>query len=224
MAFSNPYTEHVYSERTRLERLQSFDDDYKSKEVKYHVKGFNNLNKTWGPWSFDLVYCGNDITFVLYHEACGYDINLAGINSTADILDWMLHMSGKSLFSYGEDCLYFLGQAFKDILKYGKINIKENTEFNGLKVARKYYKGLSTRRSISAKTRHLVLERDDFRCCDCGASPANGALLEVDHTIPVSKGGTNDLDNLRTLCSECNRGKSDRIVTYSRDPKGAPRP
>ena len=69
--------------------------------------------------------------------------------------------------------------------------------------------------SISPKLRHQILERDGFRCCDCGATPdMPDVVLEVDHRTPVSKGGSNDPSNLRTLCGDCNRGKSDRIVDY----------
>lgn len=60
-----------------------------------------------------------------------------------------------------------------------------------------------------ARIRFLVLRRDDYRCQLCRRSAADGALLEVDHKHPQSKGGPDDLSNLWTLCEECNRGKSD---------------
>lgn len=37
-------------------------------------------------------------------------------------------------------------------------------------------------------------------------------LLEIDHIIPVSKGGLTSEENLQTLCWKCNRAKSDKIV------------
>ena len=35
--------------------------------------------------------------------------------------------------------------------------------------------------------------------------------LEVDHVIPISRGGTDDISNLKTACFKCNRGKGDSI-------------
>jgi hypothetical protein len=67
-------------------------------------------------------------------------------------------------------------------------------------------------RSIPLKTRLAVLARDNFRCVLCGRSPATdiGVALHLDHMKPFSKGGTHDLENLRTLCADCNLGKSNR--------------
>lgn len=67
------------------------------------------------------------------------------------------------------------------------------------------------RRAISRKLRLLILERDGYRCCLCGRT-AKEAKLEVDHKIPVAKGGTDSLNNLWTLCIDCNRGKSDLSI------------
>ena len=68
-----------------------------------------------------------------------------------------------------------------------------------------------TSRTINLRIRFIVLKRDNFKCCACGASPAkNHAVeLQVDHIIPWSKGGETVVDNLQTLCSKCNLGKSD---------------
>ncbi len=67
-----------------------------------------------------------------------------------------------------------------------------------------------TGRDPSLRLRWQVLQRDRFCCCGCGATPAlvPGVELHVDHIIPWSKGGETVLENLQTLCSVCNLGKS----------------
>lgn len=70
---------------------------------------------------------------------------------------------------------------------------------------------MSKRKSISKKTRFEVLKRDSFTCQYCSAKPPK-VPLEIDHINPISKGGTNDIDNLITSCFDCNRGKSDNLL------------
>lgn len=48
-----------------------------------------------------------------------------------------------------------------------------------------------------------VFERDNFTCQKCGSRK----FLEVDHIIPRSKKGEDNLSNYQTLCKECNRKK-----------------
>lgn len=60
---------------------------------------------------------------------------------------------------------------------------------------------------VSDSIRYDVFKRDSFCCRICGATAKDGAKLEVDHIIPVSKGGKSTLNNLQTLCERCNRGK-----------------
>ena len=70
-----------------------------------------------------------------------------------------------------------------------------------------------TSRDINLRLRFRVLQRDNFKCCACGASPAKDASVElhVDHILPWSKGGETVFENLQTLCSKCNLGKSDMV-------------
>ena len=68
-----------------------------------------------------------------------------------------------------------------------------------------------TSRNVSLSLRLAVLSRDNFRCVFCGKSPATniGTKLHIDHIKPFSRGGKSTLENLQTLCEECNIGKSD---------------
>jgi len=69
-----------------------------------------------------------------------------------------------------------------------------------------------TPRSISLSLRYEVLKRDNFKCVRCGRTPASnpGIELHIDHKLPYSRGGEATLNNLQTMCSECNLGKSNR--------------
>ena len=57
-------------------------------------------------------------------------------------------------------------------------------------------------------------ELDWFSCTYCDAALGEMVVGEVDHVIPVSRGGTHSLHNLTPACAECNRGKSDRSAQY----------
>lgn len=75
------------------------------------------------------------------------------------------------------------------------------------------------RQPIPRKLRHEVFKRDGYRCRECGSSK-DETSLEIDHIVPVAKGGTNDIDNLQTLCRECNRMKhTDEWVGGEKDIK-----
>lgn len=65
-------------------------------------------------------------------------------------------------------------------------------------------------RALSLRKRFFVMKRDSFACVRCGAS-GHGVRLEVDHKTPRAKGGSDALDNLQTLCFDCNRGKRDSL-------------
>ena len=51
------------------------------------------------------------------------------------------------------------------------------------------------------RIRIMVLARDGAACTGCGCAYLN--QLEIHHIKPISEGGTDDLDNLKTLCDKC---------------------
>ncbi len=67
-----------------------------------------------------------------------------------------------------------------------------------------------TNRIANLRQRFRVMKRDGFKCVLCGASPSTnpGCELHIDHIIAWSHGGETVEDNLRTLCSNCNLGRS----------------
>ena len=73
--------------------------------------------------------------------------------------------------------------------------------------------GIRFTRSISAKLRAEVLDRNGFTCQMCGLTPGDidtntgrKVRLHIGHIIDKSLGGKDELSNLRALCSTCNQG------------------
>ena len=67
---------------------------------------------------------------------------------------------------------------------------------------------------MTKKLREHIKTRDNFTCCNCGNSThvEPNLLLEIDHVIPIAKGGYTVEENLQTLCWKCNRSKSDKLI------------
>lgn len=79
----------------------------------------------------------------------------------------------------------------------------------------KYKKSAKAQRALmTKKLREYIKQRDCYTCQHCQASVTEQSLLllEVDHIVPVSKGGLSTEDNLQTLCWKCNRSKSDKLI------------
>ena len=66
------------------------------------------------------------------------------------------------------------------------------------------------RGKVSNKMRFSIYERDGYRCRKCGVSD-RWAQLEIDHVIPIAKGGKTVYNNLQTLCRRCNKKKGDSL-------------
>lgn len=67
----------------------------------------------------------------------------------------------------------------------------------------------TVRRHLQADYAHIFMtigRRDGFHCQNCHITTG----LEIDHVVPVIKGGANDLTNLQLLCKPCNCSKGDR--------------
>lgn len=152
----------------------------------------------WGDWEF----CDN--LTLLYRGY--YDIDLERINSNSEMLDCIFQCSAKD-----QEHLII---AFQRIFNPQKncCSSGRNLAFSGSKLAKEFLRQVKPKRqNISPKLRYSILERDGFCCKACGATPNQGATLHVDHIHPVSKGGSNDPDNLQTLCAACNLGKGARV-------------
>ena len=70
---------------------------------------------------------------------------------------------------------------------------------------------IERRRSDFAKERDrlmlALIERDGYECTECEEVDS----LSIDHIIPLSKGGSDELDNLQLLCKKHNSSKGDQV-------------
>lgn len=106
------------------------------------------------------------------------------------------------------------GRVPKIILRSGAMvkhqhGLKVPTGFLGPETdeEREWAEKLDARVPLSLKERWWILKRDNFTCQLCGATRADSVKLEIDHKVPVAKGGTNAAENLWVTCFSCNRGK-----------------
>lgn len=56
-------------------------------------------------------------------------------------------------------------------------------------------------------------EKYNFTCLCCGRKEPE-IKLSIDHVIPISKGGRNDIENIQPLCLPCNQSKNAKIIDY----------
>lgn len=130
------------------------------------------------------------------------------------VCDMMVELEG-TFFSDGihnDDFLVLMGIGFSYFFVKRTEKNRNRLEFLGEKYGLKIgFKGKipkeKTRNPIGFALRHEVFKRDNYMCVECGTKEN----LEIEHKIPVSRGGTDELDNLRTMCKNCNLSKTNRV-------------
>ena len=103
---------------------------------------------------------------------------------------------GDFIYNYLNDLL--------ELMETGKVT-REQLQTTPQKKPRKQRK----RKVLTKSIRHEVFKRDGFRCVECGATNKE-TTLHIDHIIPLAQGGSDEFDNLQTLCEECNLAKGNR--------------
>ena len=136
--------------------------------------------------------------------------------ASCDLDCWSLEKGlGKSYGFFEEDFLKGPWELEEFVKAFGLlVNHWPNEIFIVEKLKLTVIKGKAKRKQrkrthIPKGMKHEVFKRDNWTCVECGARKEDGAILHVDHIIPVSKGGTDELSNLQTLCKDCNLNKSD---------------
>lgn len=70
--------------------------------------------------------------------------------------------------------------------------------------------------------KRYVFRRDNYTCVFC-RHRGNWATLVIDHSIPLSRSGTDHLNNLQTACRGCNWQKGDMTTREYRQWRAANR-
>lgn len=119
--------------------------------------------------------------------------------------------------------LYFPKYIFKYISSGGNASMQcdivldidnLNRFVNYLSEKIKYNKSTAGQRALmTSKLRKKILQRDGYTCQKCGNSTHQepNLLLEIDHIVPISKGGLTTEENLQVLCWKCNRSKGAKL-------------
>lgn len=87
---------------------------------------------------------------------------------------------------------------------------KDNPTKRSAKDQRRRARKVGNGGNYTAKEWEDLCELYDYRCLACGEQKP----LTVDHVVPLSKGGTNDIDNIQPLCRNCNSIKHDKAIDY----------
>jgi 5-methylcytosine-specific restriction endonuclease McrA len=87
---------------------------------------------------------------------------------------------------------------------------KENPDKVKAKDQRRAARKAGNGGSFTAEEWQDLCERYDYRCLCCGEQKK----LEADHVIPLTKGGTSNIDNIQCLCRSCNARKGAKTIDY----------
>lgn len=70
------------------------------------------------------------------------------------------------------------------------------------------YHNKEQRKLMTKQMREQIAQRDNYTCQICGKYMIDGVGLQIDHIVPIAKGGKTVPSNLQVLCSKCNGKKS----------------
>lgn len=100
----------------------------------------------------------------------------------------------------------FIGEQWQ-ILAWDKRQFLSDCSYERVKRHRekRVSEGLPQQNSIPKTVRLAVYKKDGNSCVYCGSKDD----LTIDHNLPQSRGGSNDISNLLTACRACNAGKRD---------------
>ncbi len=85
---------------------------------------------------------------------------------------------------------------------------RNNPEHHAILTQRYRARKFAAQGSHTAEEWRAILEHFNYQCAKCQST----SDLTKDHIIPLSKGGSNEVENLQPLCRSCNAKKSNKIL------------
>jgi len=207
------FSENVKS-KSKFDRF-NFDSFFKSKisaeldkmeevitKVKQNIEKFSEYQEIFND-VYNSVTAGTDKREVEYYDMEKKLLleHRDSVSKTPLFTCFVSYASPQGRNHYENEKTYTL----QELISFRDTIILETAEKNSEAYRRKFERG-----KVTDSLRYDVLTRDGFRCKLCGREANDGVKLEVDHIVPISKGGKTTMSNLQTLCKECNRGKRDK--------------
>ncbi len=160
-------------------------------KIIYKIK----INKSLGMHTNQIMYFHN-LARIFYSEKIGSEL----VNINPSFKEWSYKGNTKNNHCYIFSNNHLLLETDFEVNRYIDIFQNKINNFNKKSDKKK-------RTPFTKSIRLEVFKRDKYKCKICG----NSEPLEIDHILPHSLGGTDDMENLQTLCKPCNRSKSHRI-------------
>jgi 5-methylcytosine-specific restriction endonuclease McrA len=192
---------HEYLEHSEASVLRALEQVQRNQVIfEVYEKNYDALSST--ATAEDAEKLGISFSKYLYLERIIAQEEKLDIIHDYSVICAVSYTSPAGVNSYVKDAL-FSKEEIVDVLNRMR---REHAYFQSEEFRRK-----NERAKVTPSLRYDVMRRDGFRCCLCGRTASDGIELEVDHIVPISKGGSTIGSNLQTLCRDCNRGKSAKV-------------
>jgi hypothetical protein len=206
-------------------------------------RGFQT--ETWtDPWFQQLELEQRYLFIYLWtNEHCNqaglYQITIATLafetKLSAEQLPELLESLKPKVQWYPDDNLIWVRNFLRRQAKSSKFIIAATKSLNGARIPEEIrndfeayneelFRGIAPSEHVSPTKRECVIIRDDFRCQYCGKEINTADDYEMDHIIPVTRGGKENYLNLVAACRNCNQKKIDKTPEEAglKSPTAAP--
>lgn len=189
---------------------------FDEKDIKHILKFYAQHESKPIFYSFDAIEKSKiDVSLIAKHI---WEEDM-GERRKAEYIDELWNSTDENLLKlfFGRK-IYFRDQLNNEIYKLHDPNIfNENVVYDqkkkedmSLEELREYYPDYEKELRDGAFERSMQAD-GQYRCAHCGKTAKNRIPFQVDHIIPMNKGGKSIRDNLQVLCMKCNARKGDKL-------------